>query len=800
MENAVTKKGGKAVDLREILENRHLIFDGAMGTMLQKSGIKPGELPESYNMEKRDIVLGIHREYVSAGAQVIITNTFGANRYKLDESPYSVEGIVKSAVSIAKEAAGEDGLVALDIGPIGQMMEPIGTLSFEQAYEIFKEQVIAGEGADLILIETISDIYEAKAAVLAAKENSDLPVLCTLTFQENGRTLTGTNPLAAVNILEGLGCDAVGMNCSLGPVQMMPIVKDIVEYSSIPVMVQPNAGLPRIEDGKTVYDVGPDEFASYIAQMADMGVAMFGGCCGTTPEFIKSVREALDGKKPKPATKKNIPCVCSSTKTVVLGKGVSIIGERINPTGKKRLREAIKAGDFDYVVSEAISQKETGSDILDVNMGVPGIDEVAAAKRAVMELQSVIDLPLQIDSSNPEAIEAAVRIYNGKAIINSVNGKDESLEKILPIAKKYGACVIGLTLDEEGLPETAQKRFEIAKKIVDRAKEHGIDEKDIIIDCLVLTASAQQEAVMETLKAIPIVKEKLGVRTTLGASNVSYGLPQRGIINSTYLAMALSYGLDAPITDSTNERLMETIRSFRVITNQDPMAEDYIRAYGGDGRKEKAMPQHEERSLKSIILNGMKDESYEATKNALGGRDAMDIVNNELIAALDEVGERYEKGDIFLPQLIRSAETVKMAFEAVKEKIASEGSESISKGRMILATVKGDIHDIGKNIVKILLENYGYDVIDLGRDVAPETIVKTAKDKEIKLVGLSALMTTTVSSMEETIKLIRDESLDCKVMVGGAVLNPEYAQEIGADYYSKDAKEAVEVARRVFKN
>ncbi|KDR96741.1 5-methyltetrahydrofolate--homocysteine methyltransferase [Peptoclostridium litorale DSM 5388] len=791
------------MDLREILENRHLIFDGAMGTMLQKSGIKPGELPESYNMEKRDIVLGIHREYVSAGAQVIITNTFGANRYKLDESPYSVEEIVKSAVSIAREAAGEDGLVALDIGPIGQMMEPIGTLSFEQAYEIFKEQVIAGEGADLILIETISDIYEAKAAVLAAKENSDLPVLCTLTFQENGRTLTGTNPLAAVNILEGLGCDAIGMNCSLGPVQMMPIVKDIVDYSSIPVMVQPNAGLPRIEDGKTVYDVEPYEFASYIAQMADMGVAMFGGCCGTTPEFIKSVKEALNGKKPKPATKKNLACVCSSTKAVVIGQGVSIIGERINPTGKKRLREAIKAGDFDYVVSEAISQKETGSDILDVNMGVPGIDEVAAATRAVRELQSVIDLPLQIDSSNPDAIEAAVRIYNGKAIINSVNGKDESLEKILPIAKKYGACVIGLTLDEEGLPETAQKRVEIAQKIVNRAKEHGIDEKDIIIDCLVLTASAQQEAVMETLKAIPLVKEKLGVRTTLGASNVSYGLPQRGIINSTYLAMALSYGLDAPITDSTNQRLMEAIRSFRVITNQDPMAEDYIRAYGGDGQKAKetlSKAADEKRSLKSIILNGMKDESYEATKSALNERDAMDIVNNELIAALDEVGEKYEKGDIFLPQLIRSAETVKMAFDAVKEKIVSEGSESISKGKMILATVKGDIHDIGKNIVKILLENYGYDVIDLGRDVAPETIVQTAKDEDIRLVGLSALMTTTVSSMEDTINLIKDQNLDCKVMVGGAVLNPEYAKEIGADYYSKDAKEAVEVARRVFEN
>lgn len=788
------------MDLKGILENRHLIFDGAMGTMLQKSGIKPGELPESYNIEKRDVVLGIHKEYVSAGSEVVITNTFGANRYKLKGSPYSVEEVIKSAVSIAKEAVGEHGFVALDIGPIGQMMEPIGTISFEQAYDIFKEQVIAGKGADFILIETISDIYEAKAAVLAAKENSDIPVLCTLTFQENKRTLTGTNPLSAVSILEGLGCDAIGMNCSLGPVQMMPIVKDIVEFSSIPIMVQPNAGLPRVEDGKTVYDVVADEFASYIAQMADMGVAIFGGCCGTTPEFIKSLKEALHGKKPKPIVKKNIPCVCSSTKAIVIGQGVSIIGERINPTGKKRLREAIKAGDFDYVVSEAIAQKETGSDILDVNMGVPGIDEVAAVKRAVRELQSVIDLPLQIDSSNMDAIEAAVRIYNGKPIINSVNGKDESLEKILPIVKKYGACVIGLTLDEEGLPETAQKRVEIAGKIVNRAKEYGIDEKDIIIDCLVLTASAQQEAVMETLKAIPLVKEKFGVRTTLGASNVSYGLPQRGIINSTYLAMALSYGLDAPITDSTNERLMEAIRSFRVITNQDPMAEDYIRAYGGDGQKTKETPKtaDEKRSLKSIILNGMKDESYEATKSALEKRDAMDIVNNELIAALDEVGEKYEKGEIFLPQLIRSAETVKMAFEAVKEKIVSEGSESISKGKMILATVKGDIHDIGKNIVKILLENYGYDVIDLGRDVSPEIIVQTAKNEGIKLVGLSALMTTTVSSMEETINLIKKENLDCKVMVGGAVLNPEYAQQIGADYYSKDAKEAVEVARDVF--
>jgi len=788
------------VDLRKFLEDRFLVFDGAMGTMLQKKGIKPGELPESYNIEKSDIVYEIHKEYIDAGAHVVTTNTFGANRLKLAGSGYSVEQVVKSGVQVARRAAG-DKLVALDIGPIGQMMEPIGLLTFEEAYEIFKEQVIAGrDGADLILIETVSDLYEAKAAVLAAKENSDLPVLCTMTFQENGRSLNGTDPLTMVKVLEGLGCDAVGANCSLGPDQMLPIIEQIVSAASIPVMVQPNAGLPKVRDGETYYDVSPQEFVSQVRKMADMGALVLGGCCGTNPEFISCLRGELENVKPLPLVEKKLSCACSSSRTVEIGRGVTIIGERINPTGKKRLREAIKAGELDYIISEAVRQTETGAQVLDINMGVPGIDEPDVIRRVVKEVQSVVDVPLQIDSSNPDAIEAGIRVYNGRAIINSVNGKRESMEKIFPIAKKYGASVIGLTLDEEGIPATAEKRVEIADRIISTAKEYGLSEKDIIIDCLVLTASAQQADVMETLKAIPLIKEKFDVKTTLGASNVSFGLPKREIINATYLAMALSYGLDAPITDSTLESNMQVIRSFRVLTNYDERSEAYIAAYGGEQAASVAAPQTsgEKRSISSIIIAGMKDEAYTSAKELLCEREPMDIVNEELIPALDTVGEKFDKGEIFLPQLIRSAETVKMAFEAVKEQIISSGSASVSKGKVILATVKGDIHDIGKNIVKILLENYGFDVIDLGKDVDPKLVVETARKEGIELVGLSALMTTTVKNMEETIVDIKSQLPDCKVMVGGAVLSQEYADSIGADFYAKDAKGAVEIARGVF--
>lgn len=786
------------MQIQNLIDNNFLLFDGAMGTMLQEKGLKGGELPEGYNIHSPEIVYEIHKKYIEAGADVVTTNTFGANRLKLKDSPYSVEQVIKEAVKIAKKASG-DKLVALDIGATGQMFQPFGTLSFNDAYDIFKEQVIAGReaGADIILIETISDLYEARAAILAAKENSDLPVFCTMTFQENMRTLMATDPMTMVEVLEGLGVDVLGVNCSLGPKQLQPIIDKILDRATIPVMIQPNAGLPKLVDGETVYDLTSSEFAEEIRYMAEKGVTVFGGCCGTDPEFIKAVKDNLRNLKPRRLQNKKLTTACSSKKTVILGESVKVIGERINPTGKKKLKEALVKNDIDYIISEAIAQKETGSDILDINLGLPEIDEKEMMRKAIIELQSIIDLPLQIDSVKVDVIEEALRIYNGKAIINSVNGKASSMEKIFPIAKKYGACVIGLTLDEEGLPKTAEKRVEIATKIIETAKTYGIPEENILIDCLVLTASAAQEAVMETLRAIPMIKAKYNVKTVLGASNVSFGLPNRKIINSTYLTLALGYGLDAPITDSTSESLMDAIRAFKVIANQDKQCKEYIEFYS-NLPKEEGKKKEIGRNLKEIVIAGMKDEAKIKTKELLETKVPMEIVDSHLIPALDVVGEKYERGEMFLPQLIRSAETVKRAFEVIKEKLIVEGQNRISKGRIILATVRGDIHDIGKNIVKILLENYGFEVIDLGKDVPIEEIVNTARKENIKLVGLSALMTTTVQSMEETIKELRKNGIDCSIMVGGAVLNREYAEMIGANYYGKDARESINIAKRFF--
>ncbi|SHJ71249.1 homocysteine S-methyltransferase family protein [Paramaledivibacter caminithermalis] len=785
--------------IQKLLKDNFLIFDGAMGTMLQREGLKAGELPEAYNINFPEVVYNIHRKYIEAGADIITTNTFGANRFKLKDSPYTVEGVVKAAVNIAKKAA-EDKLVALDIGATGKLMQPYGTLSFNDAYDVFKEQVIAGKaaGADVILIETISDIYEARAAILAAKENSDLPVFCTLTFQENKRTLMGTDATTMVQVFEGLGVDVLGVNCSLGPKQIQPIVDEILKIAVIPVMIQPNAGLPKLIDGETIYDLTAPEFAKEVNIMAEKGVSIFGGCCGTDPNFIRTVKENLKGLKPKKIENKRLTAACSSKKTVILGESVKIIGERINPTGKKKLKEALRNNDIDYIISEAIVQKETGSDILDINLGLPEIDEKEMMRKVVIELQSLIDLPLQIDSVKADVIEEAVRIYNGKAIINSVNGKTSSMEKIFPIAKKYGACVIGLTLDEEGLPKTAEKRLKIASKIIETAKTYGIPEENIIIDCLVLTASAAQESVMETLKAIPMIKSKYNVKTVLGASNVSFGLPNRKIINATYLALALGYGLDAPITDSTSEILMDTIRSFKILANQDKECKEFIEFYSKTPKNDEKKNRIE-KDLKQIIIDGMKEEAQTKTKELLENTESMEIVDSYLIPALDIVGERYEREEIFLPQLIRSAETVKGAFDVIKDKLIIDGKDKISKGRIILATVKGDIHDIGKNIVKILLENYGFEVIDLGKDVPIEDIVNTAKKEDIRLVGLSALMTTTVKAMEETIRELKKQHPDCFVMVGGAVLNKEYAEMIGAHYYGKDARESVNIAKKFFK-
>lgn len=787
--------------IKDLIAESFVYFDGAMGTMLQKMGLITGEIPETYNVLHPEIIKSIHEKYIEVGANIITTNTFGANELKLKETGYSVEEVITKAVEIARAAKG-DKYVALDIGPIGQLLEPSGTLKFERAYEIFKRQVIAGAraGCDLILIETISDLYEAKAAVLAVKENSDLPVFCTMTFGEDGRTFTGTDPLTMVTLLEGLGVDALGVNCSLGPKELIPIVEKILEYSSTPVMVQANAGLPRMEEDKTIYDVTPTEYAQHVKHMAINGVRILGGCCGTDESYIKNLIDTLKDVEPVEIKTKKVTSICSASKTVVLGNGVKVIGERINPTGKKLFKEALKTNNIDYILTEAINQMEAGSDILDVNVGLPEINEKEMMVKVIKELQSIINLPLQIDSSSAEVIEAAARIYNGKPIINSVNGKDEVMREVFPIAKKYGACVVGLTLDENGIPSKAEERVAIAEKIIQTAEKYGIKKEDILIDCLVLTASAQQEEVMETIKAVRIVKEKFGVKTLLGVSNVSFGLPQREILNQTFLAMALAEGLDAPILNPNNESIMAVIRSFKVLANIDKESKSYIDKYSVTEKDKVVNIVNNNRDLKEIIIRGLKEESASKTKELLEEKDSLTIVDEYLIPALDVVGEKYEKGEIFLPQLIQSAETVKNAFTVIKEKMILAGEKGVSKGRIVLATVEGDIHDIGKNIVKVILENYGYDVIDLGKDVPVDTVVEKSKNEDIKLVGLSALMTTTVKSMEKTIKALRDNNVDCKIFVGGAVLNQDYADMIKADFYAKDAREAVQIAKKFFNN
>jgi 5-methyltetrahydrofolate--homocysteine methyltransferase len=734
---------------------------------------------------------------VDAGSQVITTNTFQANELKLKECPYSVEEIIESGVKLSKESGAK--YVALDIGPLGQLMEPMGTVSFDRAYEIFKRQMICGEkaGADIILIETISDIYEAKAAVLAAKENTALPVFCTMTFQEDGRTFVGTDPVTAVMVLQGLGIEALGVNCSLGPKEILPIVLEVLKYSQIPVMVQANAGLPRIEDGKTVFNITPSEFAVYVKAMAESGAKIFGGCCGTNPDYIIEVKKALSSISPVKTSPVRVTSVTSGSKTVILDEKTTVIGERINPTGKKKLKEALRTGNMDYILGEAIDQTNAGSQILDVNVGLPEIDEIEMIKKVIREVQGVVNLPLQIDSADPNVIEAGARIYNGKPLINSVNGKDAIMDKVFPVVKKYGACVIGLTLDENGIPESAEERFKIAEKIVNRALEYGIPKENILIDCLTLTASAQQAFVRETLKAVYMVKQKLGVKTSLGVSNVSFGLPNREILNSTFLATALSMGLDAPIINPLSKEAMGVIHSFRVLNNEDKESLDYISIYGSL-EKHQGEAVKTEKSLKDIIIEGRREESAPKTREMLKEISSMEIVDRHFIPALDVVGERFEKGQIFLPQLIQSAEAVKNAFDVIKEHSLATGEEKSSKGKIVIATVKGDIHDIGKSIAKMLLENYGFDVIDLGKDVPIEDVVKAAKESDAKLIGLSALMTTTVKNMQETIEAIRAQNIDCSVMVGGAVLNSEYADMVGSDYYAGDAREGVKIANKVF--
>ena len=770
-----------------------LFIDGGMGTMLQKNGLAAGVLPETLNIQSPDIVLKVHKEYVSAGADIITANTFGANELKYGDK---TEEIITAAIDIAKKSGAR--YVALDVGPTGAMLEPFGTMSFDTAYKIFARQIKCAKkaGADLVLIETMSDLLEAKAALLAAKENCDLPVVVTMSFDESGRTFLGTTPEIAAITLSSLGADAVGTNCSLGPKEVLPLIERMISHSAVPVAVQPNAGLPKIEDGKTVYKIDPKEFAQYISDMADMGVAIVGGCCGTTPEHIKAVTNLLRGKKKKATSPVHTTAFTSRTQLVQIEENeTAIIGERINPTGKKKLKEAIKSENMDYIIGEALSQSEAGADLLDVNAGLPDIDEAYMLSKMVSHIQSVTDTPLQIDSSDTAAIDAAARICCGKPIINSVNGKKESLESILPIAKKYGAALVGLTLDENGIPETAEGRVAIAEKIMNTARKYGIPKEDILIDCLVLTASTNQKMVMETLRALSLVK-KLGLKTVLGVSNVSFGLPQREIINSTFLAAAFGAGLNMPILNPLSKKYMEVVSAFKVLNNEDTGAKDFISGFAPKDENVIEAKTTESKSIEDIIIKGYKNLSEECVKNMLhGGANPLDIVNEHFIPALNVVGEKFDKGEMFLPQLMASAETVKKGFDVIK---ASMGESHATKDKILLATVKGDIHDIGKNIVKMILQNYGYNVIDLGKDVDAELIVSKIKEENIKLVGLSALMTTTVKSMGEAIELIRKHCPETRVMVGGAVLNEEYARLVGADYYVKDAAQSAKVAQEYF--
>lgn len=795
------------MDLKDFIKKNILVFDGAMGTMLQKKGLKLGENPELLNIKEKNIVKEIHEEYIESGAMVVTTNTFGANELKLADTGYSVEEIIDAAVNIAKEARGgrKDVYIALDVGPIGQLLEPMGTLKFEEAYEIFKRQIIQGakSGADVIIIETMTDLYEAKAALLAAKENSNLPVFVSMSFEANGRTFTGCTPESMAVVLESLGANAVGVNCSLGPAELLPMIKKVIQACDIPVLAQPNAGLPEIEDGKAVYNVSVDDFSKVIEEYLDLGVSIIGGCCGTTPEFIRNLRNLADTRSVVERHNEKCACVCTPSNMVRIDE-VKVVGERINPTGKKIFQQALRDNNIEYILKKAIEQVEAGADILDVNVGLPDIDEKETMVKVVKEIQGILDVPLQLDSSDAECLEAALRIYNGKASVNSVNGEDEKLDEILPLIKKYGASVIGLTLDKKGIPPTAEERFAIAEKIVNRALEYGIKREDVFIDCLVLTASAQQKEVQETLKAVRMVHERLGVKTLLGVSNISFGLPCRQLINETFLASALANGLDLPIMNPNSQGMMDVVNSYKVLANMDKGAEKYISLYGnakverGTLKAKEEERVQEEKDLKYIVIKGLREEAANETKKLLNEKSELEIVNELLIPALDIVGEKYEKGELFLPQLIQAAETVKEAFEVLKLSLAKNNANSISKGKIILATVQGDIHDIGKNIVKVILENYGYDVIDLGKDVPVEKVVEEALKNNIKLVGLSALMTTTLKSMEETIKALRENNYQGKIFVGGAVLTPEYAEKIGADYYSKDAKESVEVAKEVF--
>lgn len=785
--------------IREEIGKRILFFDGGMGTLLQEQGLQAGELPETWNLKNPEPIIQIHKAYLAAGADIILANTFGANRFKYGED---LEKIVTAGVANAKKAVAESGkkaYVALDIGSTGKLLKPMGTLDFEEAVGVFAEIIRVGEkaGADLILIETMSDTYELKAAVLAAKENSTLPIMATVIFDESKKMLTGASPQVVVSLLEGLGVDALGINCGLGPKQMKEIVKELLKYASIPVIVNPNAGLPRSENGKTVFDVGAEEFAEDMEEIVTMGAWFAGGCCGTTPAHIQAMVEKCKEIIPVPIAPKNYTFVTSYSTAVELGGRPVIIGERINPTGKSKFKQALRDHNIDYILEEGVKQEDSGAHILDVNVGLPEIDEAAMMETIVYELQSIMPIPLQIDTTNMEAMERALRIYNGKPMINSVNGKAEIMEQVFPLVKKYGGVVVGLALDEDGIPDTTEGRLAIAEKIYQTGEKYGISRKDIVIDALVMTMSTNNESAKITLDTVKEITAR-GGKTVLGVSNISFGLPQRELINAAFFTMAMNNGLSAGIINPNAKAMRQAYDTFCVLGGYDAQCMNYIENYAvTDAPNAAAKPAAAKLNLTDSIIKGLKDQAYRATEEELKTKEPMEIINGELVPALDVVGQGFEKGTMFLPQLLMSAEAAKAGFEAIRQYVQSHGEAQEKKATIVIATVKGDIHDIGKNIVKVLLENYGYEVIDLGKDVPPEKIVETVVDKHAPLVGLSALMTTTVVNMEESIKELHKEAPWCKIMVGGAVLTQEYADMIGADFYGKDAMQSVYYAERL---
>ncbi len=794
------------MNIKELLKKERLYFDGGMGTLLQKNGLKGGELPETWNLSRSDVLVNIHLDYLKAGANILTANTFGANSLKFND----LEEIIPAAINNCKKAIElfdgdkEKCFVAFDMGPLGKMLNPLGDLDFEEAIGIFAKSVKIAEksGADLILIETMNDTYETKAAVLAAKENSTLPVFVTNAYDENGRLMTGADPRAVITMLEGLRVDAIGVNCSLGPVQMKEIVKEYVKYSSLPIIVNPNAGMPKRVNGETVFDVDAEEFSSVMAEIAEIGGCILGGCCGTTPEYIEKTAAKTKNITYVLPTFKTETVVSSYTHAVEIGNEPVLIGERINPTGKSKFKAALRENNIDYILTEGINQQEKGVHILDVNVGLPEIDEVKMMNTAVTELQAVLDLPLQIDTVKADAMEKALRIYNGKPMINSVNAKEESMNTVLPLCAKYGGVLVALTIDEKGIPETAQGRFELAKRIVDRAKEYGIDKKDIVVDTLAMTVSSDDNSARITLDSIKLIKEKLGVKTGLGVSNISFGLPNRDDVNSVFLAVAFGSGLDCAIMNPYSVQMMKSYHCFLALNGQDKGCAKYIdfasNVQTTAVTQTTVIQKENDEGMSPLvyaIVKGMKQQAFQNAEELTKTEESMKIINEYIIPALDIVGERFEKKTMFLPQLLMSAEAAGAAFDAVKSMLKSDAPK---KDKIVLATVKGDIHDIGKNIVKVLLQNYGYDVIDLGKDVAPEKVLEAAKESGAKLVGLSALMTTTVEAMEETIKLLKKELPEVKTVVGGAVMTKEYADMIGAAHYSKDAMETVRFAETFF--